>query len=95
MNAPPKIDAMSAFMPWASEGEQDMRRRLRLCRELAAKRATYSKCDRARGLFWDANQAASEHTHAIVPLERLKDVRDACLRLFMAANAFERWEAGE
>ena len=97
MNAPTKLDALDAietFMPWEPEDKKDMRRRLHKCRDIAAKRATYSECGAARALFWDANQAASEHLYAPkASLERLKDVRDTCLRLFQAANAFERWEA--
>ena len=94
MNAPTKLDALETFMPWEPEDKKDMRRRLHKCRDLAARRATYSECGTARALFWDANQAASEHLYAAgASLERLKDVRDTCLRLFQVANAFERWEA--
>ena len=94
MNAPIKLDALETFMPWEPEDKKDMRRRLHKCRDLAARRASHTECDTARALFWDANQAASEHLYAPkASLERLKDVRDTCLRLFQVANAFERWEA--
>lgn len=95
MNAPQKLDPIQNFMPWENEEAKDMRRRLRLCRDLAAKRATYTTCDGARSLFWTANYAASEHIYASVPFDRLKDVRNTCLYLVMAANSFERWEAGQ
>ena len=95
MNAPAKLDALETFMPWEPEDKKEMRRRLHKCRDLAARRATYSECDVARDLFWYANQVASEHLYAAgASLDRLKDIRDACLRLFQVANAFERWEVG-
>ena len=96
MNAPAKLDALETFMPWEPADKKDMRRRLHKCRDLAARRASHTECDTARALFWDANQAASEHLYAPkASLERLKDVRDTCLRLFAVANAFERWEVAD
>ena len=94
MNAPAKLDALETFMLWEPEDKKDMRRRLHKCRDLAARRATYTECGTARDLFWYANQVTSEHLYAAgASLDRLKEVRDTCLRLFQVADAFERWEA--
>ncbi len=90
-----EIDPIGMMMPWLTPAEKDMRIRLRRCQTLGSSRATSTKCDRARALLWMAAQAAAEATFAPASISDLREVRNACLRLFLAADAFERIEAGE
>jgi|GEM_PF-3834359 len=83
------------LMPWVTPAEKDMRIRLRRCQTLGSSRATSTKCATARALLWMAAQKASEWTFAPGSISELREARNACLWVFMAANAFERIEAGE
>lgn len=88
----PASDRVSVFMPWLGNEERDMRIRLDRCQSLGARRATTTNSDTARMLFWTASQAASAWVFAPASLGDLTDVRNACLKLFCAANGFERVE---
>jgi len=90
-----ETDPIGMMMPWAAPAEKDMRIRLRRCQSLGSTRATSTRSDRARALLWIAAQAASEWTLAPGSVSDLREVRNACLRLFQAANAFERIEGRE
>lgn len=88
----PAIDRVSVMMPWLGDEERNMRIRLDRCQSLGARRATTTSSDTARMLFWTAAQEASAWTFAPASLGDLTDVRNACLKLFCAANGFERVE---
>lgn len=86
-------DPIGLMMPWAGEGERDLRRRILLCQRLSSTRATMCASDRARSIYWAANNVAAEHVFAPAPIDCLQDVRDTLVRMFLVAGALERFEA--
>lgn len=89
---PPVPDAVSVFAPWAGEQEKLLRRRLRNAWTIASARGARSRSGNARQLYWQVAMVASEWTFARASLADLKDIADGLVRMFVAANVFERVE---
>jgi hypothetical protein len=88
----PRPDPVEIFTPWADEEEKALRRRLRTAWNISTARATRSPSGNARQLWWQVAQVASDWVTKHASKTDLKDVADSLVRMFMAANTFERLE---
>lgn len=89
-----EADPIGVFAPGAGPEERALRKRLHNAWTISSARASRSKSDTARALWWQVSLAASEWTFARSSNADLKDVADALARVFLAASAFERIEGG-
>lgn len=89
----PKPDAIDLFAPGADDAEKNLRRRLARAQATGSARATRSRSDDARCLWWQVAQVASAWTFARASKDDLVDVLRAVSMMFCAANVFERLEA--
>jgi hypothetical protein len=94
MNAlsPMITDPIRTFLPGVDDEEHLLRCRLVKAHNIASSRFRLTANPRARELFGLIQEASSDWKFAPASKEHLKDIADALVRLFMAAQSFERLE---
>jgi hypothetical protein len=85
--------AIDVFAPWAGAEERASRVRIHRARDVAQARATRSKHNRARSVYWLAAQFASDWVFARASNDALNEILAGLSRLFLVAGLIERLEA--
>jgi hypothetical protein len=88
----PRPDPVDVFTPWADDEEKALRRRLRDALNISTARATRSPSGHARQLWWQVSQIACDWVTLPADKADLRDIANSLVRMFQAANTFERLE---
>lgn len=87
-------DDIATLRPWEPGSKLDLRRCLNRIALLANARAQRASSPDARELFWGVTLLAGQWTFDSAPEAVLADIRDALVRMVLAAAALERCGSG-